>query len=727
MSSLCILHKTCESPLSQFLTLLVVPNFTLAFPLSPLEPRYKMRTADGLSPATPLNKKQDYTQQDLRKTALWSEVDNYLNKLLKPTIDQVSGATDLAASPDGSQIAFAGTITPSDWRIPHPKTRICLLSTSDSSLEVITAGPNNERLPKWSPDGKTLGFLSDRKEAGIFQLYLLKTGGLGEAKPVPFVKGMVEDFHWGPDGKRILLQVAGRDADQSDADGSGNVGKQKDETPAWMPSVDYGDLSEAWRSLWVYDLVTAKLNKVNDQGSNPWEAAWCGSNAIISITSDTPSEDSWYVANLRIKNLNDENGKEKVLYVPKRQLALPSVSPSGKKIAVIEALASDRKVVAGDIVIVDSKTGTAGRIITRGIDITQTIWRNENQLFYIGLRGLDTVAAQYPALPYIPIWEYHGACGGFLPTATLLPGNEIAVLLESWTKAPEVAIVGKKEGSLESRTLLSFSHSGYESLHAKLGPMKTITWHSGDGLELQGFLHLPKKSGGKVPLIVSVHGGPIYANLNTSAGVNMTTFLNLRGYAVFRPNPRGSAGRGQAFAEAVLGDMGGADAQDILSGIKAVCDTHPDAIDSDKIGVIGGSYGGFMASLLPTLTPIFKASVSMAAVTDWHSFHTTSNIPSFDKLFLDDDPFSQKGGRYLERSPVMNAGRYKTPVLQTAGMQDSAVPQSQAVQYHKACLEKGVESAIVLYPKEGHGVRAFPALIDLFVRSAAWFDRFVPV
>jgi hypothetical protein len=271
-----------------------------------------MRTADDLSTATPPNKKQDYTQQDLRKTAVWSEVDNYLNKLLAPKIDQVSGATDLAAFPDGSQIAFAGTITPSDWRTPHPKTRIRLLSTFASSLEVITAGPNNERLPKWSPDGNTLGFLSDRKEAGIFQLYLLKSCGLGEAKSVPFVKGMVEDFHWGPDGKRILLQVAGRDADQSDADGSGNVGKPKDETPVWMPSVDYGDLSEAWRSLWVYDLVRAKLNKVNDQGSNPWEVAWCGSNAIISITSDMPSEDSWYVSNLRIKDLNDKNGKEKV-------------------------------------------------------------------------------------------------------------------------------------------------------------------------------------------------------------------------------------------------------------------------------------------------------------------------------------------------------------------------------------------------------------------------------
>jgi dipeptidyl aminopeptidase/acylaminoacyl peptidase len=133
-----------------------------------------------------------------------------------------------------------------------------------------------------------------------------------------------------------------------------------------------------------------------------------------------------------------------------------------------------------------------------------------------------------------------------------------------------------------------------------------------------------------------------------------------------------------------------------------------------------------MASLLPTLDPCFKASVSMAAVTDWHSFHTTTNIPTFDQLFLDADPFSQKGGKYLERSPIMNAGKFKTPVLQTAGSDDLAVPSSQAVQYHQACLQKGVESAIAIYPGEGHGVRKFPALIDLLVRAVGWFDRFMP-
>jgi len=313
--------------------------------------------------------------------------------------------------------------------------------------------------------------------------------------------------------------------------------------------------------------------------------------------------------------------------------------------------------------------------------------------------------------------------GSILPSATLLPDGKFAAILESWGQPPTISIIDPIHGKTTS--LLSFNHKGYEALSA--GPSQPFTWKAPDGLEIQGFLHLPKKISGKIGLITNVHGGPVYANLNTSSAAGFTSLLTSKGYAVFRPNPRGSAGRGQAFATAVVGDMGGADAQDILSGIKAVCDSNPSLFDTSRLGVFGGSYGGYMASLLPTLTPIFAASVSMAAVTDWHSFHTTSNLGTFDTLFLEADPYTLDGGkRYLERSPVMNVGRYKTPVLQTAGTADLAVPMSQAVQYHRAMLEKGVESAIAIYPGEGHGVSKFPAVIDLMVRMLGWFDRFMP-
>jgi dipeptidyl aminopeptidase/acylaminoacyl peptidase len=689
-----------------------------------------MRTSE--LPATIASRKPDYTQQDLRETTLWKDIDKFLNHIYEPSIDKINNASELAASPDGKRIAFTGTIHGANWRDTPAKSKICIIDVETNALNVITSGTSSDNKPKWAPDGNTLAFLSDRTEEGIFQLYLLEIGGLGEAKSTVTLNGTVEDFHWSPDGCKILLQVAGRGADKGDAGGSGKVGQPKKDLPTWMPTVDSGDLTDAWRSLWVYFPKEDVLQRVSDQGTNPWEATWVGSDAIASISSDSALEDSWYMATLRVKSLI--HNSEKVIYKPKRQLGGPVSNPSGTKIAFIEAVASDRGLTWGDVKIIDSgNPEVVAYLPTNGVDVSQLIWRDDYTLFYIGLRGLEVVAGQHqhPEKQLFSEWKSQYGVGRLGPAATLLPDNKVAVVLEGWSKPPEITLLDNGT----SKVLHSFSHKGYKSLIHKLGPQKPFTWKGSDGLELQGFLNLPKKNSGKTGLIVSVHGGPVFAHTNSFLGFTggLTPILNAgilsggKGYAIFRPNPRGSGGRGQKFAEQVLGDMGGLDAQDILLGIKAVAKAYPDLIDSEKIGVEGGSYGGYMASLLPTLDPCFKASVSMAAVTDWHSFHTTSNIPTFDQLFLDADPYSEKGGKYLTRSPVMNAGKYKTPVLQTAGADDLAVPSSQGLQYHQALLEKGVESAIAIYPGEGHGVQKFPAVIDLLVRAVGWFEKYMPV
>lgn len=682
-----------------------------------------MRTREVIQ-AQPQASKANYSQQDLRQTALWAEVDDFVAKSIDPKIDQVSAATELAASPNGKKIAFTGIIYGADWRQGPPKSKICLLHVETFSLEVITSGPSSERLPKWSPDGKALAFLSDRDEKGLSQLFVLPLGGFGEARPAAKVKGLVEDFHWSPDGSRILLQEAGLDADREDADGSGKVGKPKTDLPAWMPKVDSGDLSEAWRRLWIYSLVGTSLEPVKS-ASNPWEVSWLGNEAILSIASDSPLEGGWYNATLRITSLEDSS--ERVVYVPKRQLGCPVATPSGDKIAVIEAVASDRGLVCGEVRVIDPVSGAVQEIPLKGgraMDVTQLTWRDEFNLFAVGLRGLECMAQQWPAYP--GAWQStfvtpKAISGGMSPKATLLPNDEFAIVIESWDSAPEIRI----EGPRSSKSLLSFDHDGLKNVRNKLGSVEPFTWPGADGLQIEGFLHRPK-NGGKAGLICSVHGGPCYQHLNTAPATSMTALLNAKGYAVLRPNPRGSSGRGQEFLGAVLGDMGGKDAEDIILGIKAVINSDPSKFDAERIGVIGGSYGGYMASLLPTLDSCFAASVSMAAVTDWHSFHTTSNLSVFDQLFLDADPFDKKGGKYLTRSPIMNAGKYKTPVLQTAGLDDLAVPYSQAVQYHQALLGKGVDSAIALYPGEGHGVRKFPGIIDLSVRALAWFSKYMP-
>jgi dipeptidyl aminopeptidase/acylaminoacyl peptidase len=141
---------------------------------------------------------------------------------------------------------------------------------------------------------------------------------------------------------------------------------------------------------------------------------------------------------------------------------------------------------------------------------------------------------------------------------------------------------------------------------------------------------------------------------------------------------------------------------------------------------MGGSYGGFMSCWLITQDPRFKAAVPIAPVTHWRSQHYTSNIPEFDAISLDRQPMTL-GAAYDERSPLMHARKVRTPTLSIAGALDRCTPPTEALQFHRALDEHGVESAFVLYPQEGHGARSYPAVIDLCTRIIDWFETFMPV
>jgi dipeptidyl aminopeptidase/acylaminoacyl peptidase len=253
-----------------------------------------------------------------------------------------------------------------------------------------------------------------------------------------------------------------------------------------------------------------------------------------------------------------------------------------------------------------------------------------------------------------------------------------------------------------------------------MGQMRSVEWSSADGLAIQGYLCLPPRTNGPVPLILNVHGAPVYTFRNKwQLAYPILPLLVSRGYAVLNVNPRGSSGRGQEFASKVLGDMGGKDARDLITGVEAMI--NMDIADPKRIGVMGVSYGGYLAAWLPTQYPHFAASVPVSAITNWFSNHNTSNIGYFDELFFQSNPRTPGEG-YHSRSPVMFAGNHKTPVLQIAGQLDRCVHPSQAEEYHKALTEAGVKSVLAIYPQEGHGVRQDAAYLDFCTRVIAWFD-----
>lgn len=518
------------------------------------------------------------------------------------------------------------------------------------------------------------------------------------------------------------MGVAERGVDKAGGQGSGTLeGKTDSERPSWLPSVEGSLMEKPWRTAWIYDRAEDKLIRVGKAGLNIWEVVWCGNECLAAIVSHLPDEGAWYTATLDIININTNT--ESTLYSSSRQMGLPVASPSGEHVAVIEGLYSDRAVIAGEVLVVDVVTGSSSTLEVNNVDVSQLEWQGNERLFFIGIRGLDTVAGSIETKRDRTVkefWISSESCGDRYPQATLLAENQFAIVLESWERYQEIVLVN--EGRITH--VASLVHDGARYLQSKIGPIERVSWTAPDGLEIQGFLCLPSTGPKPYPLVLHIHGGPTSAFRNQwSLRYPIVPLLTASGYAVLSPNPRGSKGRGHKFTSYVYGDVGGADTQDLLSGVEAMVSRG--VADPLRVGVTGGSYGGFMSSWVITQSDRFAAAVPVAPVTDWVSQHTTSNIGFFDKIFLQDDPYTP-GGHYFDRSPLMFAGRYPTPVLQIAGADDRCTPPTQAIQYHNALVERGVRSALSIYPNEGHGIRKFPAYIDYCCRFLSWFREHMP-
>ena len=662
--------------------------------------------------------------QDLRGSRIWADVHEYLSKLHCPTFGQIINAIDLCAAPDGAQIAFTGMFRHNLQ--DTPTTRICILNVGSKSVETLTCGPNNDRLPQWSKDGQKLAFLSDRGLEGDFQLFIHQLNNPDELLRTPNVDGSVEHFQWSLNNSHILM---GGSINLPGTESASTIeGRNSDRMPKadWMPAIKSGDVDDLWRTLWLFDLEIGTLRSLNQPREgrvpawNVWEASWCGSDHLAAIVSERPQEGEWYDSKLALMQV--DSGVVDVIYRPRRQLSFPVCSPSGRHIAVIEGLSSDRGCVAGDILCIDVSNRALRRLDTNQVDVVHVTWKVEDSLLVMGIRGLSMVAGviHLAESQFEEIWSTDEASGYFRPEITWLSDRAFAIVIQSWTRYPEIAL--KSPGSFS--TIISFDHEGAAWLRAQLGEIRALAWLGPDDIEIQGLLYVPKDIAPPYSLILNVHGGPVLSFRNNWPGDSYIALLVSRGFAVLNVNPRGSCGRGQRFAELIVGNFGGDETGDHLAGIELL--ESQGLVDSNRIGVTGSSHGGFMASWIITQSKLFAASLPISAITNWHSLQLTSNIsPNFGATFLSCASGVDSVNNLMKCSPVSFAGTYPTPVLQIAGGEDLCVLPSQALEYHRAC--RTVKSIVVTYPGEGHGiVSGRRAFLDMCVRAVIWFERFIP-
>jgi Dipeptidyl aminopeptidases/acylaminoacyl-peptidases len=580
----------------------------------------------------------------------------------------VKRASDVEISKDGSKVAFMVSGTFKNFKEEFV-SEIMTQSIKDGKERTFSRQGWMNFSPKFSPSGNKLAYLSKKEE----EYRLLIYDFLKESDQEIVVEGEANDLQWADD-KSLIVQIKDKDSLKEEKR-NGNDAYFFEEEPRFD-------------SLWMYESESG-FRRITS-GRQIWEFN-VNKYLVAAITSSFPFEWSWYEAEVSLIDLKD--GIVKKIYSKKeRQVAKPRLSPDNKKVTFLESLWSDRGVNSGDILSIDINSRKPKNLTEGGKEsYSEVQWISENEFYTLSdCEGTFSLSLFLDGKRKV-LWSKYGSVHKPWSPSFSVSKDKAVLSFESSRQPDEVILIDLKT---KKEKILTSINKGLENCISYNS--EKVEWKSKDGLEISGIFRTARKN---APLMVIVHGGPTGSSKDSF--IDLATLFISKGYSVFLPNYRGSTGRGRKFAELNLGDMGGKDLDDILSGIDYLIRTR--GIDRKKIFIIGGSYGGFMSAWAITQTNFFKGAVSLFGISDWISFHGVSNLPTWDRIHYNEDPY--KFDRFIKFSPLRYVDNVKTPVLLAHGIEDPYVPVGQYYQFYRALKEKGKDVRLLLFPREGHGFK----------------------
>jgi dipeptidyl aminopeptidase/acylaminoacyl peptidase len=557
--------------------------------------------------------------------------------------------------------------------------------------------------PTWSPDGKNLSFALRSPGSHARSLYTSKADGSGLTKLLDF-SGTIVHLRYLPDGRLSMLAIQ-------------NATKEAGATQAGAAIA--GDLDAPPPEQRIAVLENGALRFISPPDLFVYEYDWRGrGKGFVGTAAPGDGDNNWWTAKLYAF---PENGAgAHVIYSPasiQQQLAMPKVSRDGSTVAFIAGIMSDFGSTGGDVYSL-ALDGVVPINLTPEMRASATAldWSCDGRLQAHLLAGDKTQIVDLgPGLKPLParvLWSGEESLGERTGASAACPSGLTAHAHESFTQPPEIEV-----GAIGHWRNLTAINSGLG-----LAARAQSVWWKSDGFDVQGWLLLPLHADGKIPMITAVHGGPASAATPAFAGPGLSIALLERGYALFRPNPRGSYGQGERFTLANVRDFGHGDLRDILAGIDAAAKIAP--IDTARLGLTGGSYGGFMTMWAVTQTDRFKAAVAVAGISDWLSYYGENGIdawmiPYFGKSAYDDPSV------YAKSSAINYMHDVKTPTFAYVGERDIECPAQQTREFWHAMKAMNVPTSIMIYPGEGHGLRDPEHLADAMQRTIAWFDQYL--
>jgi len=604
----------------------------------------------------------------------------------------------IAIAPDGKQVAAIETLddgsdsdAPASLVIRDPQGGAVTLPLP------CTAGPECKvSSPVWGSDGR-LSFLVAQPKAGVTEIETREP--TGNVHPVLKFEGTLDRLRYGPGNRLAVLATP-------------KAHKEVGRAEAGAPLV--GDIGGEADEQRIALLEGGALRFVSPPDLYVYEYDFVRSGGFVGTAAPGDGDSQWWVAKLY---LFDDAGSRVVFAPgPQEQLASPVVSPDGKRVAFIGGWMSDFGSTGGDAYVLRlDQPGAAPVNLTPGLHATVT---SVDWQCGVGLTGLllagDTVSvARLDGVNSKPLWSGTESLGGGPGGGLSCGPHGIAAVTSSFASPPEIVA-----GTMGHWRPITHVNAGTTTAFTA----RSVNWRN-DDLDVQGWLLQPSggTAGGKRPLIVLVHGGPEAAATNHFLPpLNIARVLLDAGWSVFEPNYRGSFGQGEAFAAASIQDLGGGDWRDVLSGVDAAEQVAP--IDDSRLGIMGGSYGGYMAMWAITQTHRFRAAVSHAGVSDWLSLEGEAPQAGSDQVnfggsvYDDDTP-------YLRASPITHMRGVATPTLITVGERDLECPMPQSEEFYTALQALGVPAEFHVYPEEGHALRKAADRSDFRRRTVAWFQR----
>lgn len=549
----------------------------------------------------------------------------------------------------------------------------------------------------FAPDG-SLAWLARDRTAGTVTL---SVDTAGKPRTIATVKGIAQTPRFSPDGKRIALLVT--------------IGAAKEAGAAQAGVRQVGEIGEKSdeQRLAVFDVAGSPVaadavKPVSPADRYIYEYDWTPDGAGFVVTSALGNGDNnWWVATLDA--VDATTGAMRNIARPKTQLNFPRVSPDGRTVAYIGGLMSDFGSVGGDIWTVPLSGGDPTNT-TKRADFTVTSLDSTSG----GLRGTTLRGSDATLFADGIGWRRPATfSAGDGRAAWSADGRTVAMVVQDYTHAPAI-YAGPASAPVQ------ITHDN-DSVPATM-TARSISWKN-DGFDVQGWLLSPLNADPvkKAPMVTIVHGGPSAASVPGFGGGGPQALLDA-GYHVFLPNPRGSYGQGEAFTAANKRDFGGGDLRDILTGIDAV--EKVAAVDDARLGLTGGSYGGFMAMWANTQTNRFKAIVAGAGLSNWVSYYGTNGIDQWMLPFFGKTMYEDRKA-YEDVSAVNFIRQARTPTFIYVGERDIEVPPTQSVEYWHGLKDMGVPTSLVIYPEEGHGIRGPANAADVRKRTLAWFAKYL--